>query len=74
MVAWRIISLSSVPYELLDSSLGHVSDPLVVVKASLADNCRLAQVELYIKECIHKINRKRDAKLKHFNQFEILTK
>ena len=50
-----------------------VSYPSAMVKPSVADACGLTQVEMYTREYIHEIHKKRVAKLKHFNQIEILT-
>ena len=42
-----------------------VLDPSAMVKPTVADECGLAQVELYTREYIHEIHKKRVAKLKH---------
>ena len=42
-----------------------VLDPSAVVKPTVADECGLTQVELYTREYIHEIHKKRVAKLKH---------
>ena len=52
-----------------------VLDSSAMVRPTVADECRLAQVELYIREYIHEIHKKESHQIKAYcNQIEILTK
>ena len=51
-----------------------VLDPSAMVKPTVADECGLTQVELYTREYIHEIHKKKSRQIKtHFNQLGILT-
>ena len=50
-----------------------VSDPSAMVKPTVADECGLTQVELYIREYIHEIHKKSRQIKTHFYQLGILT-
>ena len=51
-----------------------VLDPSAMVKPTVADECGLTQVELYTREYIHQIHKKKSRQIKtHFNQLGILT-
>ena len=52
-----------------------VLDSSAMVRPTVADECRLTQVDLYTREYIHEIHKKESHQIKAYcNQIEILTK